>query len=949
MTFATALPVPVVAGQATTGIDAALGAAGSISGHVTDSGGNPIGGVQISVNDISGVALQTAMTDGSGNYFAGRLPAADLIVYFNATTANGVNFVSEYYPDKLFMAEAQAVTVQAGQTTSGIDAVLAGAGAISGRVTASGGTALVGVTVNAFSVGSGALSLGATTDALGDYTIRNLPPGDYKVRFRPNTGALVVEWWGDKTSFTTADPVSVVAGGTVTSVDGELAVTGGSIAGRVTDALGAPIAGLTVLAQDAAIPAVLSSAVTDQNGDYSITRLPSGQAKVLFNADAAFFNYVTEYYNDQGSHGAATPVTVVAGEATTGINAMLAARPALTITTASLPSGQLAVAYSATLAGTGGRTFYHWSIDSGALPDGLTMNGRGEIGGTPTLAGTYNFTVKLTDSTSPQQQTTRQLSITIGPFVGVGYTISGKILFGGQPLAGVIMNGLPGGPTTNASGGYVGVVTDGWWGTVTPTLQGYWFTPANRGYSNVTASQENQDFTATDVIPSSITVIAPNGGESWAAGSNHNVTWTQTGLTGPVIVDLYKGGVYQKTLGTPDAALGTFSWAISASETPGIDYRIRIRQASISDESNADFAILAAVVRKDDLVGTWDGQGVYYKNSDTGSWIQMASPASMVTCGDLDNDGTDDLIGIWPGQGGVWVKYSSTGGWAYVASTAVHITSGDMNGDGRAELLGTWNGQGVFYRNSVSGAWVLMASPASMITSGDLDNDGTDDLIGIWPGQGGVWVKYSLTGNWAYIASTAQWIAAGDMNGDGRDELLGTWDGQGVYYRNSETGAWVLMASPATMITAGDLDGDGTDDLIGLWPAQGGIWVKHSTTGAWELLSSTAQYISAGKMRPMSGSSASVMELPLPMGGTELGPEGAALKTDESSKGPGGWRFVYFTEPKLMPKEAPSAKLKRVPGPGNARFRHQTQSNLTPRVKTDRDGAKDSATPIRSF
>ena len=107
------------------------------------------------------------------------------------------------------------------------------------------------------------------------------------------------------------------------------------------------------------------------------------------------------------------------------------------------------------------------------------------------------------------------------------------------------------------------------------------------------------------------------------------------------------------------------------------------------------------------------------------------------------------------------------------------------------------------------------------------------------------------------------------------------------------------------MIIAGDLEGDGIDDLIGLWPTQGGIWVKYSSTGGWELLSSTAQYIAAGKMRPAGGSSAmaAVKALPLPMGGTEPGPESALRKTDESSKGPGGSRFVYLTEPNLIPKE----------------------------------------------
>jgi hypothetical protein len=103
-------------------------------------------------------------------------------------------------------------------------------------------------------------------------------------------------------------------------------------------------------------------------------------------------------------------------------------------------------------------------------------------------------------------------------------------------------------------------------------------------------------------------------------------------------------------------------------------------------------AILSAV--RVDFLGTWDGQGVYYRNSETDAWVKLATPADQVTAGDLDGDGKDDLIGIWPSQGGVWVKYSKTGSWAKLSTTAIDIATGDMNGDGRDDLLATWDGQG---------------------------------------------------------------------------------------------------------------------------------------------------------------------------------------------------------------------------------------------------------------
>ena len=350
-----------------------------------------------------------------------------------------------------------------------------------------------------------------------------------------------------------------------------------------------------------------------------------------------------------------------------------------------------------------------------------------------------------------------------------------------------------------------------------------------------------------------------------------------------------------------------------------------------------------SIAGKDDFVGAWDDQGVCYRNSDTGAWVKMASPATKIAVGDLDGDTIDDLIGLWPGQGGIWVKYSRSGIWAQLSSTAQYIAAGDMNGDGRADLVGTWDGQGVFYRDSITGAWVKMASPATMVTAGDVDDDGTDDLIGLWPDQGGIWVKYSGTGEWARLSSTAVHIGSGDMNGDERDDLLGTWDGQGAFYRDSSSGAWVKMASPATLITTGDIDGDATDDLIGIWPTQGGVWVKYSQGETWGLLSSTAQDIAAGKIRPASeGGTAmaapasalsdwrSVIVLPLPMGGEAEGPGIARAIRDFSDRGPGGARFVYLEETNLVPSERESAFLTRVPGPGEAGFVWVEQKNTYP-------------------
>src|SRR6185312_13046422 len=88
--------------------------------------------------------------------------------------------------------------------------------------------------------------------------------------------------------------------------------------------------------------------------------------------------------------------------------------PNLTITTTALQAGTVNAAYSQALAASGGTPPYSWALASGSsLPAGLNLSAGGTISGTPTAAGTTNFTVRVTDSASGAA--TAALSITINP------------------------------------------------------------------------------------------------------------------------------------------------------------------------------------------------------------------------------------------------------------------------------------------------------------------------------------------------------------------------------------------------------------------------------------------------------------------------------------------------------------------------------------------------------
>lgn len=91
--------------------------------------------------------------------------------------------------------------------------------------------------------------------------------------------------------------------------------------------------------------------------------------------------------------------------------------PTIAIGPASLPSGTLGAAYSGTLMANGGQAPYSFSttLASGSLPSGLALSSTGAVTGTPTVSGTFTFTVSGTDSSTATAATftSATLSVTI--------------------------------------------------------------------------------------------------------------------------------------------------------------------------------------------------------------------------------------------------------------------------------------------------------------------------------------------------------------------------------------------------------------------------------------------------------------------------------------------------------------------------------------------------------
>ncbi|MFO0599282.1 MAG: Ig domain-containing protein [Myxococcaceae bacterium] len=254
------------------------------------------------------------------------------------------------------------------------------------------------------------------------------------------------------------------------------------------------------------------------------------------------------------------------GHAGSGSLRLRVVDPNLTLAPATLPTGLVGVAWSQVLSADGGMDPYTFSIDSGALPPGLTLSSSGLLSGVPTAAGVSNFTVLVLDAngnmgTFPRTITVSAQSITVTPDtlapveLGTAVSIDFGATGGTAPYTFSVSAGtLPGGLTLSSSGHLSGTALNA--ATLNFNVQAI----------DATSARGEKSYALT-IVPATLTINPPSLPAA-LVGSAYSQQLTTTGGTGPWLYQLTTGSLpVGLTLSSGGLITGTPSSAGTATFT----------------------------------------------------------------------------------------------------------------------------------------------------------------------------------------------------------------------------------------------------------------------------------------------------------------------------------------------------------------------------------------------
>lgn len=453
-----------------------------------------------------------------------------------------------------------------------------------------------------------------------------------------------------------------------------------------------------------------------------------------------------------------------------------------------------------------------WSLDSGALPAGLSLASNGTISGTPTAAGTSSFTVKATYRTKSGQQAyqivTGNLVVTLAAanppqgIVGQAYsfnlgpllTVTGDSAYNGAGVTwSVVSNTLPAG---------LYLTTDGYIGG-TPTAAGTGSITARATYKNFKGEQSYQVVTANLVV-------------SLAAAS----------LAQPTVNTAYSADFKNSLTVTGDPAYNVSQVQFSASALPAW---LQISEAGVltgtptAKDTSKTFTVSAnykgTLAQQNYTLPAVAGVGV----KNFGSYRAWADGGLATSCqGYASGDSTHDYAGD-TGNGVYRISVSGTpkdvycdmtgGGWTLIMTGAQSVsTAGWYNATSDYNVPATPT-------NSSTVTWKFADSTINAIPKSKYKLVSLTNYAGTYYADGRCTYAHNTTVS-GYCATTYtnEALSAGSRTGNqGGGISDNNGNGYRIFTNNSAGYASYAWCAGAGTSGAGGCGGGGTPTTIQVW------------------------------------------------------------------------------------------------------------------------------------